>query len=135
MMLEVARCLATSPAPPKRSVMFVGFDLEEFGLFGSRYFVAHPPHSVERVSLFVTADMIGRAVGGVCRSHVFVIGTEYIPETRKWIANGSKGRPLTVGLLVRTFWFSVEATMDRFARLRLILVLHHGREPSLSHSE
>ena len=28
---------------PKRSIMFIGFDLEEVGLFGSRYFVAHPP--------------------------------------------------------------------------------------------
>src|SRR5262249_1514447 len=37
MMLEVARSLAKSPARPRRSVMFIGFDLEENGLFGSRY--------------------------------------------------------------------------------------------------
>jgi Zn-dependent M28 family amino/carboxypeptidase len=79
--------------------MFVGFDLEEFGLFGSRYFVAHSPIPLERVSLFITADMIGRALGGVCQSHVFVIGTEHIPESRGWIASGARTRPLTVGLL------------------------------------
>ena len=39
--------------------MFVGFDLEERGLFGSRYFAEHPPVTLDRVALFVTADMIG----------------------------------------------------------------------------
>ena len=68
MMLEVARSLTLSAEPPKRSVMFLGFDLEEIGLFGSRYFVEHPPVPLDRVALFITADMIGRALGGVCRS-------------------------------------------------------------------
>ena len=56
---------AASPGrrPPKRSIMFIGFDLEEAGLFGSRYFVAHPPVPLERVALFITADMIGRVAG------------------------------------------------------------------------
>ena len=55
-------------------MMFIGFDLEEIGLFGSRYFVAHSPVPLDKVALFVTADMIGRALAGVCDSHVFVIG-------------------------------------------------------------
>ena len=46
--------------------MFVGFDLEEVGLFGSRYFVEHSPVPLDRIALFVTADMIGRSLGGVC---------------------------------------------------------------------
>ena len=44
--------------------MFIGFDLEEAGLFGSRYFVEHPPVPLDQVALFVTADMIGRSLGG-----------------------------------------------------------------------
>ena len=64
MMLEVARALAPGPAAPQRSVMFIGFDLEEVSLFGSRYFVAHPPVPLDRVVLFITADMIGRAWPG-----------------------------------------------------------------------
>ena len=31
MMLEVARTIAQAPEPPKRSMMFIGFDLEEIG--------------------------------------------------------------------------------------------------------
>ena len=85
MMLEVARCLAAAPERPRRSVMFVGFDLEEIGLWGSRYFVEHPPVPLERVALFVTADMIGRSLGGVCDPYVFVMGTEHAPGLRPWI--------------------------------------------------
>ncbi len=99
MMLEVARCIVRAPSPPKRSVMFVGFDLEEVGLFGSRYFVAHSPVPLEHIALFITADMIGRALAGVCDDHVFVMGTEHAPKLRPWIEEAGRGRPLIVGLL------------------------------------
>jgi hypothetical protein len=99
MMLEVARSIAQARLPPKRSLMFIGFDLEEVGLFGSRYFVAHAPVPLERVALFITADMIGRSLGGVCPAHVFVLGTENAPALRPWIAEAASGRTLTVGLL------------------------------------
>jgi hypothetical protein len=99
MMLEVARSLARSPEPPRRSVMFIGFDLEEIGLFGSRYFVEHSPVPLDRIALFITADMIGRSLGGVCDRHVFVMGTEHAPGLRPWIAQAAKDRPVTVGLL------------------------------------
>jgi hypothetical protein len=99
MMLEVARCVTKAPAPPKRSIMFIGFDQEENALFGSRYFVAHPPVPLDRVALFITADMIGRALAGVCDDHVFVMGTENAPGLRPWILEAGKGRPLSVDLL------------------------------------
>ena len=99
MMLETARALATAPERPKRSIVFIGFDLEEAGLYGSRYYVANPPIPLEKISLFITADMIGRSLGGVCDEHVFVMGSEHIPELRPWIADAAKDRPLTVGLL------------------------------------
>jgi hypothetical protein len=99
MMLEVARSVVAGSARPRRSIMFIGFDLEEVALFGSRYFVAHSPIPLDRVVLFVTADMISRALGGVCEKHVFVLGTEYAPALRPWIAKAAQGRPLAVGLL------------------------------------
>jgi Zn-dependent M28 family amino/carboxypeptidase len=99
MMLEVARSIVHAATPPKRSLMFIGFDLEEVGLFGSRYFAAHPPVPLDRVALFITADMIGRALAGVCDTHVFVIGTENAPGLRPWIDESARGRPLAVGLL------------------------------------
>lgn len=100
MMLETARCLAESGTPPRRSVMFVGFDLEEVGLFGSRYFAEHPPVPLGRIALFITADMIGRALGGVCKADAFVFGAERAPATLPWIEAAAEGRPVqlrTVG--------------------------------------
>jgi hypothetical protein len=99
MMLEVARSLVEGAERPRRSVMFVGFDLEEVGLFGSRYFVEHSPVPLDRIALFLTADMIGGALGGVCEAYLFVMGSEHAPGLRPWVERASAGRPVTVALL------------------------------------
>ncbi|WP_406700832.1 M20/M25/M40 family metallo-hydrolase [Singulisphaera sp. Ch08] len=99
MMLEVARAMAQSPEASKRSVMFIGFDLEEIGLYGSRYFVEHSPVPLKQISLFITADMIGRSLGGVCDPYVFVMGSEHAPGLRPWINQASQQQPVKVGML------------------------------------
>jgi len=81
MMLEVARHLSTGDRP-RRSVFFVGFDLEEQMLWGSRWFAAHPPRPLDQVKLFVTADMIGRSLGDLPLPAVFVLGSECSPQLR-----------------------------------------------------
>ncbi len=77
MMLEVARQLATGTVRPKRSIAFVGFDLEEHLLWGSRWFAAHPPWKLSQVKLFITSDMLGRSLGDLPLPVVFVMGSEY----------------------------------------------------------
>jgi hypothetical protein len=99
MMLEVARSIVLGDERPRRGVMFVGFDLEEVGLFGSRYFVEHPPVPLDQVSLFITADMIGRSLAGVCDPYVFLMGTEHAPGLRAWVSAAADGAPVKVGLL------------------------------------
>jgi hypothetical protein len=83
MMLEVACELSASKTPPRRSVAFVAFDLEERLLWGSRWFAAHPPWPIEQIKLCITADMIGRSLGDLPLPMVFVLGTEHAPELRK----------------------------------------------------
>jgi hypothetical protein len=99
MMLEVARSFVQGATKPRRSLMFIGFDLEEVGLFGSRYFVEHCPVPLSRITLFVTADMIARSLGGVCEPYVFVLGTENAPGLRPWIESSASDVPVQVGLL------------------------------------
>jgi len=77
MVLEVARQLAQSGRAPRRSIAFVGFDLEEKMLWGSRWFAEHSPWPLEQVKLFITADMIGRSLGDLPLPAVFVIGSEH----------------------------------------------------------
>jgi len=82
LMLEIARQLATRKTPPDRTIAFVGFDLEERLLWGSRWFTAHPPWPLERVKLFITADMVGRSLGNLPLPTVFCLGSEHAPQLR-----------------------------------------------------
>ncbi len=105
MMLEVARSLVESPRFAHRGVLFVGFDLEErgpkgeFGLRGSQFFAKHPPIPLEQVGLFVTADMIGRSLGGLCKTDVFVLGSEREPAVRPWIIDAAASQPVRTHLV------------------------------------
>ena len=83
MMLECARQLAEAPARPRRSIVFIAFDLEERLLYGSRWFAAHPPWDIRRIKLFITADMLGRSLGDLPLPAVFVIGSERSDEVRR----------------------------------------------------
>ncbi|MFO0582710.1 MAG: M20/M25/M40 family metallo-hydrolase [Anaeromyxobacter sp.] len=60
-LLAVARALAAGPAP-RRTILFVAFAAEELGLLGSAELVRAPPPAcpVERMSLMVNLDMVGR---------------------------------------------------------------------------
>lgn len=82
MMLELARQVSQTKIKPKRSLVFVGFDLEERMLWGSRWFAAHPPWPLEQVKLFITADMIGRSLGDLPLPAVFVLGSEHAPQLK-----------------------------------------------------
>ncbi|MBC8116696.1 MAG: M20/M25/M40 family metallo-hydrolase [Candidatus Saccharimonas sp.] len=86
MLLEVARQMATAETKPKRCVAFISFDLEERMLWGSKWFVAHSPWPIERVKLFITADMIGRSLGDLPLPAVFVLGSEHAAELKTALA-------------------------------------------------
>ena len=82
LMLEIARQLANRKTPPERTIAFIGFDLEERLLWGSRWFAANPPWPLEQVKLFVTADMVGRSLGNLPLPTVFCLGSEHAPQLR-----------------------------------------------------
>ncbi|MEW4488314.1 M28 family peptidase [Thalassoglobus sp. JC818] len=78
MLLELAKHFAKNPA--RRSIAFVSFDLEEHLLWGSRWFLAHCPLEEESIRFCLTADMIGRSLGGLDIPTVFVMGAETSPQ-------------------------------------------------------
>ena len=82
MLIEAGRQVASQKVAPRRTMVFIAFDLEERLLWGSRWFAAHPPWPIERVKLFVTADMISRSLGDLPLPVVFVFGSERAPELR-----------------------------------------------------
>jgi hypothetical protein len=99
MVLEVARCLVEGGERPDRGILFVFFDLEEDGLLGSQHFVREPPVPLDEIGLFLTADMLGRSLAGICEGRLFVMGTEHAPGLRPWIEEAAEGLPIKAGVV------------------------------------
>lgn len=62
-LLEIAEAfgtLAEEGIRPERSIIFAFFDAEEWGLWGSQYFVQNPPVPFEDIVAVINLDMIGR---------------------------------------------------------------------------
>jgi hypothetical protein len=55
--LEVAAAMASSPQPPRRSILFVALTAEEMGLRGSSYFAVHSPVPIDRIVANINIDM------------------------------------------------------------------------------
>ena len=92
MLLETARQLAGQPQP-RRNIAFVAFDLEEQLLWGSRWFVAHPPCELSQIKFCMTADLLGRSLGDLPMRSVFVMGSETAPQLRPTLlGNNPSGR-------------------------------------------
>jgi aminopeptidase N len=76
-LIEIAKQLATRPAPP-RTIVFVAFSGEEAGLLGSRHYVSHPlPVPVSGIYGVINMDTVGR----LGDQPVSVIATE---SAREW---------------------------------------------------
>ena len=62
-LLEVARAFADGGIKPRRTVVFMWFSAEEWGLLGSRYYTKHPSAPIGRHVAMVNLDMVGRNPG------------------------------------------------------------------------
>ena len=58
--MEIADALAQMPVHPKRSILFLCFFGEEKGLFGSRYYAAHPLFPLKQTVAQVNLEQLGR---------------------------------------------------------------------------
>ena len=76
-LLEVAHKLVSQKSRLKRSIILLGFDAEEKGLLGAKYFVENPLIDLQNIVTMINLDMIGRmkdssiTVGGVGTSPMF----------------------------------------------------------------
>ncbi len=83
--LELARLLA--PTPPRRSIVFVNFSAEEFGLLGSQWFVAHSPVPLEHVVAMINFDMVGR----LRNDKLIIYGTSTAAELKALVDSANSG--------------------------------------------
>ncbi|KAF1688283.1 M28 family metallopeptidase [Pseudoxanthomonas taiwanensis] len=59
--LEIAEAFAAQEPRPERSVVFLAVTLEESGLLGSRYYVAHPTFPLDKIAGVINLDAMSVA--------------------------------------------------------------------------
>jgi hypothetical protein len=99
MLIEVAEAFALGKHKPKRTIVFVAFDLEEQGLQGSAHFAAHPPLPFAKLKGFMTADLLGRSMANVMTETVYVLGSEVSPQLRRLVGEVKQDGGLTIARL------------------------------------
>jgi aminopeptidase YwaD len=76
-LLELAHKLQNNRQLLKRSILLIGFDAEEKGLLGSKYFIQNPTVEKHNIVTMINMDMIGKMkdstviIGGVGTSPIF----------------------------------------------------------------
>jgi Zn-dependent M28 family amino/carboxypeptidase len=101
-LMELAEAYATGKVKPKRSLLFLAFDAEEWGLIGAFHYADHPVVPLERTVAVLNMDMIGRdedtpawnTTAEQNRNSVNIVGTRYNPELRLLIEKNNT----TIGL-------------------------------------
>ncbi|MGQ0613509.1 MAG: M28 family metallopeptidase [Planctomycetaceae bacterium] len=72
-LLELARVLEP---PPGRDLLFIAFDLEEWGLWGSRRYCQAPVRPLAECAFFLTMDILGRDLVDATEGILFCVGLE-----------------------------------------------------------
>jgi len=90
--LEIAAAFAGQPQPPERSIVFLAVTLEESGLLGSQYYVAHPAVPLDKTVAVFNVDAM--SVSGPSKDITVVgMGSSELEDLLKPVA-GKQGRVL-----------------------------------------
>lgn len=76
----------------RRSIIFIAFTAEEWGLIGSRHFVENPPVPLARISAMLNMDMVGRVRNDI----LFVSGTGTAAGLDAIVREADEASPLDV---------------------------------------
>ncbi|KAF1712176.1 aminopeptidase [Pseudoxanthomonas kalamensis DSM 18571] len=91
--IEIAGQFAAADPKPRRSAVFVAVTLEESGLLGSKYYVAHPTFPLDKIAGVVNIDAM--SVAGRSRDLVVTgLGSSQLEDILKTYAD-QQGRTLT----------------------------------------
>jgi len=98
-LLELYRLLEENPEKPKRTLVFVAFDGEEWGLQGSSYFTENFPN-LSQVVLMLNID----SIAGTTEKGIYLIGQSFFPN----IASIIQEKASRMG-------FEIKEDIDRYA--------------------
>ncbi|RPE75971.1 M28 family metallopeptidase [Vulcaniibacterium tengchongense] len=90
--LEIAEAFSKQTPPPDRSLLFLAVTLEESGLLGSKYYVAHPTVPLNKTVAVVNLDAMP-VIGRARDMTVVGYGSSELEDILKTVADG-QGRTL-----------------------------------------
>jgi Zn-dependent M28 family amino/carboxypeptidase len=90
--LEIAEAFTKQTPPPDRSLLFVAVTLEESGLLGSKYYVAHPTVPLNKTVAVINLDAMP-VIGKARDMTVIGYGSSELEDLLKTVA-GAQGRSL-----------------------------------------
>jgi len=77
---------------PDHSIIFIGFDAEEKGLAGARYFVNNPVVSKDQILININMDMISTNF----ENELYAVGTYHYPFLKPYIQDYTSDAPVNV---------------------------------------
>ena len=78
-LLEIASAFSKAKDKPKRSVLFIAFDGEEWGLQGAKAYVENPPFPHEKTIAMLNMDTIGRNKP----DEIYILGSLRSPDLKE----------------------------------------------------
>ena len=91
--MEIAESFRKAKVPPKRSILFLAVTLEESGLLGSKYYVAHPVIPLDKTVAVFNLDALSPV--GKAR-HITVVGkgSSQLEDLLKPLLDAQKRKPV-----------------------------------------
>ena len=77
---------------PDHSIIFVGFDAEEKGLAGARFFTQNPPVPLDQLLININMDMISTNF----ENELYAVGTYHYPYLKPYIEEYTADAPVNV---------------------------------------
>ena len=91
--IEIAEAFRKARTPPKRSVLFLAVTLEESGLLGSKYYVAHPVIPLDKTVAVFNLDAL-TPVGKARDITVVGKGSSQLEDLLKPVLDAQKRKPV-----------------------------------------
>ncbi|MDM1065525.1 M28 family peptidase [Myroides odoratimimus] len=101
--MELARVfkdLESKGIKPKRSILFLHVTGEEFGLFGSEYYVQNPIIPLENIVANINIDMIGRTSDKYKKDgdYIYVVGADRLSKELHQMSEQSNANSVNIDL-------------------------------------
>ncbi len=102
--LEIAEAFRKGPTPPKRSILFLAVTLEESGLLGSKYYVAHPVVPLDKTVAVFNIDALS-PIGKARDATVVGLGSSQLEDLLKTVLDGQQRKAVVEDNTAAGYYF------------------------------